>query len=70
MAEEHSRLSKDCAICMLPIDTQAQHSSLNVLYRTNYMVTPCHHIFHTDCLEKVCTIADSKTKQLTDLFAQ
>ncbi|KAI8645850.1 hypothetical protein BD408DRAFT_43760 [Parasitella parasitica] len=44
---------KDCAICMLPIDTNSHgHSSLNVLSRTNYMMTPCHHMFHTECLEK------------------
>ncbi|KAI8984048.1 hypothetical protein BDF20DRAFT_857701 [Mycotypha africana] len=50
--------SKDCAICMLPIDfSQNGHSSLNVLARTHYMVTPCHHMFHTECLEKVNDIS-------------
>ncbi|RCH98075.1 hypothetical protein CU098_001082 [Rhizopus stolonifer] len=48
-AEEPNHPPKDCAICMLPIDlNQAAHSSLNVLSRTNYMVTPCHHMFHTE----------------------
>ncbi|KAI8327169.1 hypothetical protein EDC96DRAFT_532516 [Choanephora cucurbitarum] len=48
-----SQPPKDCAICMLPIDVSHQHNSgLNVLSRTQYMVTPCHHMFHTDCLEK------------------
>ncbi|EPB85544.1 hypothetical protein HMPREF1544_07633 [Mucor circinelloides 1006PhL] len=48
-----SQQPKDCAICMLPIDTNHHgHSSLNVLSRTNYMITPCHHMFHTECLEK------------------
>ncbi|KAI8983562.1 hypothetical protein BDB01DRAFT_791258 [Pilobolus umbonatus] len=45
--------NRDCAICMLPIDTLANnHSGINVLSRASYMVTPCHHIFHTECLEK------------------
>ncbi|CAO3677518.1 unnamed protein product [Rhizopus stolonifer] len=44
---------KDCAICMLPIDTSNNnHSGLNVLSRANYMMTPCHHLFHTECLER------------------
>jgi hypothetical protein len=39
---------------MLPIDiTQNSHSGLNVLSRANYMMTPCHHLFHTECLERV-----------------
>ncbi|KAI9477893.1 MAG: hypothetical protein EXX96DRAFT_229516 [Benjaminiella poitrasii] len=52
MEDEESRAAtkKDCAICMLPIDMQ--HSSLLSASRTNYMVTPCHHLFHTECLEK------------------
>ncbi|KAI8075773.1 hypothetical protein BDF21DRAFT_423644 [Thamnidium elegans] len=45
--------SRDCAICMLPIDTSAsKHTGLNVLSRTTYMMTPCHHMFHTECLER------------------
>jgi hypothetical protein len=45
---------RDCAICMLPVDTShIGHTGLNVLSRTNYMMTPCHHMFHTECLEKV-----------------
>lgn len=45
---------RDCAICMLPIDTSAgKHTGLNVLSRTTYMMTPCHHMFHTECLERV-----------------
>ncbi|CAO3640235.1 unnamed protein product [Mucor hiemalis] len=44
---------KDCAICMLPIDTSNKgHSGLIAPLRTNYMMTPCHHMFHTECLEK------------------
>jgi hypothetical protein len=45
---------KDCAICMLPIDMK--HGGHSVLSKTNYMVTPCHHMFHTECLEKVNAI--------------
>jgi hypothetical protein len=43
--EEHQDRHKrrDCAICFLPVDST----------NTSYMVTPCHHIFHTDCLQKV-----------------
>ncbi|KAJ1930270.1 hypothetical protein IWQ60_000451 [Tieghemiomyces parasiticus] len=41
--------ARTCAICMLPVDTSAPPSQL--LGRTVYMVTPCHHIFHTDCLQ-------------------
>ncbi|KAG1174625.1 hypothetical protein G6F70_004731 [Rhizopus microsporus] len=44
---------KDCAICMLPVDIANHgHSGLNVLARANYMMTPCHHLFHTECLER------------------
>lgn len=39
---------------MLPIDTShSKHTGLNVLSRTTYMMTPCHHMFHTECLERV-----------------
>ncbi|KAI7889472.1 uncharacterized protein EV154DRAFT_514338 [Mucor mucedo] len=45
--------SRDCAICMLPIDiSHGKHTGLNVLSRTTYMITPCHHMFHTECLER------------------
>ncbi|KAI7867554.1 hypothetical protein BDF14DRAFT_1915144 [Spinellus fusiger] len=49
----HSSPSKDCAICMLPVEMTPHGSTMNVLGRVHYMVTPCHHMFHTDCLEKV-----------------
>lgn len=49
---------QDCAICLLPIDT-APHSGtarlssvVGSLGRLNYMLTPCGHLFHTDCLER------------------
>ncbi|KAG0173222.1 hypothetical protein DFQ30_008491 [Apophysomyces sp. BC1015] len=48
------RAPKECPVCMLPIDLfPSGHTGLHVLGRIQYMVTPCHHHFHTDCLEKV-----------------
>ncbi|KAG0309914.1 hypothetical protein BGZ98_000002 [Dissophora globulifera] len=50
---------QDCAICLLPIDTAPQtgaarlSSVVGSLGRLNYMLTPCGHLFHSDCLEKV-----------------
>ncbi|KAF9101847.1 hypothetical protein BGX29_005179 [Mortierella sp. GBA35] len=48
---------QDCAICMLPIDTAASgaarlSSVVGSLGRLNYMLTPCGHLFHSDCLER------------------
>ncbi|CAO3690571.1 unnamed protein product [Umbelopsis ramanniana] len=44
---------RDCAICMLPVNATNQGSAgLQALGRAGYMVTPCHHLFHTECLEK------------------
>lgn len=54
---------RDCAICMLPIDTSnSKHTGLNVLSRTNYMMTPCHHMFHTECLERVSFLKKKNRK--------
>ncbi|KAG0330439.1 hypothetical protein BG000_011704 [Podila horticola] len=50
---------QDCAICMLPIDTASTSgparlsSVVGSLGRLNYMLTPCGHLFHSDCLERV-----------------
>ncbi|KAF9294218.1 hypothetical protein BGZ88_004215 [Linnemannia elongata] len=48
---------QDCAICMLPIDTASGAARLSSvvgsLGRLNYMLTPCGHLFHSDCLERV-----------------
>lgn len=50
----------DCAICMNDIEVPVVSSKekvdrnnlgLNWLGRRNYMVTPCRHIFHSECLE-------------------
>ncbi|KAF9931398.1 hypothetical protein FBU30_010327 [Linnemannia zychae] len=52
-------LQQDCAICMLPIDTTSGTrlpSVVGSLGRLNYMLTPCGHLFHSDCLERVCLI--------------
>lgn len=39
---------------MLPVDTTpAGPAGLNVLGRAQYMLTPCQHLFHTECLERV-----------------
>ncbi|KAF9437991.1 hypothetical protein BGZ76_010278 [Entomortierella beljakovae] len=53
----------DCAICLLPIDTASQtggatrlSSVVGSLGRLNYMLTPCGHLFHTDCLERVSSL--------------
>ncbi|KAF9133910.1 hypothetical protein BGW39_008665 [Mortierella sp. 14UC] len=47
---------QDCAICMLPIDTASGAARLSSvvgsLGRLNYMLTPCGHLFHSDCLER------------------
>ncbi|ORX62922.1 hypothetical protein DM01DRAFT_1297822 [Hesseltinella vesiculosa] len=54
-SHEHSHhlQPRDCAICMLPVDTSgAVPTGLHVLGRIQYMMTPCHHLFHTECLEK------------------
>ncbi|KAJ1663125.1 hypothetical protein IW140_005324 [Coemansia sp. RSA 1813] len=40
--------SPDCAICMVLIDSAVP--SANQQERTAYMVTPCHHVYHTECL--------------------
>lgn len=41
----------DCAICMQPVEVPA-NAKANVLSRMGYMLTPCHHLMHTDCLER------------------
>jgi hypothetical protein len=50
----------DCAICMNEIDVPVVSKTIGKerygmgsswLERRNYMVTPCRHIFHSECLE-------------------
>ncbi|SAL96139.1 hypothetical protein [Absidia glauca] len=63
---------RDCAICMLSVDTSSTAATgLHVLGRTQYMMTPCHHLFHTDCLEKSSSSSSSlwnNTYHLVSLF--
>lgn len=49
----------DCAICMMPVEliiTPKNHahtmSAALMLARRRYMVTPCQHVFHTECMER------------------
>lgn len=51
----------DCAICMMPVElviTPKESSAAFVtspalmLARRRYMVTPCRHVFHTECMEQ------------------
>ncbi|CCH45518.1 Transmembrane E3 ubiquitin-protein ligase 1 [Wickerhamomyces ciferrii] len=45
----------DCAICMNSVNLPVLKSNFdqpsNFIARRSYMVTPCRHIFHTQCLE-------------------
>lgn len=45
----------DCAICMneidVPVVTKGEGKGSTWLEQRYYMVTPCRHIFHTECLE-------------------
>lgn len=58
---DHAHSNKvDCAICMNDIElviVPRNNASLastpaNVLARRRYMVTPCRHVFHTECMEQ------------------
>lgn len=56
-----ARPNVDCAICMNPVElvilskenpgTSGESAAL-LLARQKYMVTPCQHVFHTECLER------------------
>jgi hypothetical protein len=61
-AKDKGRRVFDCAICMLDIDVAVVPAGAGggdggggigagFLSRRAYMVTPCRHIFHTECLE-------------------
>jgi len=59
--DDKTRKVFDCAICMNEIDVPvlakpdssgiAKGSGATWLQQRNYMVTPCRHIFHANCLE-------------------
>ncbi|KAL1915128.1 uncharacterized protein VTP21DRAFT_7609 [Calcarisporiella thermophila] len=44
----------DCAICMTPVEIESIGAVAGGVLtgRMGYMVTPCHHLFHTECLER------------------
>ena len=52
--KQQNRKIFDCAICMneidVPVVSKTEKGSA-WLEQRNYMVTPCRHIFHTECLE-------------------
>lgn len=61
--QETLRPCVDCAICMMPVEliitprdgpatSQITTSPALILARRRYMVTPCHHVFHTECMER------------------
>ncbi|KAG7728034.1 hypothetical protein KL933_002160 [Ogataea haglerorum] len=58
-SHSHSRCKIDCTICMNSFEVPVLHSghdkednsSIGLMARRSYMVTPCRHIFHTECLE-------------------
>ena len=33
----------ECSVCLTPVDPT---------YRAGYMLTPCNHLFHSECLER------------------
>ena len=45
--------SGDCAICFTRVLPEKEEGGgvLAGFGRLGYMVTPCHHLFHTECLE-------------------
>lgn len=53
-------ISVDCAICMNPVIipmvpkdqiSWAKSNPTSILARRRYMVTPCRHVYHTECME-------------------
>jgi hypothetical protein len=56
--DRHSKT--DCAICMMPVELlvvakESAHvatTPASMLARRRYMVTPCRHVFHTECMEE------------------
>lgn len=54
------RPNVDCAICMMPVEliiiprsmAAITSSPAMMLARRRYMVTPCQHVFHTECMDQ------------------
>ncbi|KAL2913603.1 hypothetical protein HK105_206905 [Polyrhizophydium stewartii] len=44
--------NNECAICFAQVQLVTSRDRAHASERLNYMVTPCHHIFHTECLER------------------
>lgn len=50
-----SSAEKTCSICMEEVDTHPGTSSevlLGMKPRRSYALAPCHHLFHTKCLQQ------------------
>lgn len=64
LTNSHDHISKptvDCAICMTPVELVITSKNSSpalvsspalILARRKYMVTPCRHVFHTECMEQ------------------
>ncbi|KAJ1799729.1 hypothetical protein LPJ56_006578, partial [Coemansia sp. RSA 2599] len=45
------RNNRECAICIQDIDVSPT-AAATLFGRAPYMVTPCHHVYHTECLTR------------------
>ncbi|KAJ2236618.1 hypothetical protein H4R99_005850 [Coemansia sp. RSA 1722] len=45
------RGNRECAICIQHVDVSPTAAS-SLFGRAPYMVTPCHHVYHTECLTR------------------
>ncbi|KAJ1849474.1 hypothetical protein LPJ73_003722 [Coemansia sp. RSA 2703] len=46
-----ARAARECAICIQEVDVSTSVASA-LFGRPSYMVTPCHHVYHTECLTR------------------
>ncbi|KAJ1719051.1 hypothetical protein LPJ53_006110 [Coemansia erecta] len=49
--EPRNSRGRECAICIQNVDVSASVASA-LFGRPSYMVTPCHHVYHTECLTR------------------
>ncbi|KAJ2777869.1 hypothetical protein GGI15_004363 [Coemansia interrupta] len=49
--EPRNGRGRECAICIQNVDVSASVASA-LFGRPSYMVTPCHHVYHTECLAR------------------